>query len=317
MGTLRQVWDRHFARSEAGEVLWRPPADLPRAAGAVESPYDPEARHSNKRDISWTGYKVHLTETCDPDLPRLITDVHTTVATTQDVSCTAAIQRSLADRGLLPGRHLVDTGYVDAQLLVDSQRRHGVELFGPTRYNPSWQAREGGYDQTQFAVDWEQERVTCPEGKTSAWWAREAPAGGRLGPPAPDERARVKVRFSQSDCAGCPSRSLCVRSVAGRPRGRQLVLPAREDYEALQQARTVLGSEAGRAEYRRLAGIEGTLSQGVRRCDLRRARYRGLSKSHLQHVATAAGLNALRAIRYLDGVPLSPTRRSRFARLRA
>jgi transposase len=44
----------------------------------------------------------------------------------------------------------------------------------------------------------------------------------------------------------------------------------------------------------RRAGVEGTLSVGVRVCGLRRARYRGLARAHLQHVATAAGLDISR-----------------------
>jgi transposase len=93
MVILRQVWERHFdtgkdSSSNEGSphergsaVVFRANADLSRAAGAIESPYDAQARHSNKRDLTWTGYKVHLSETCDPTLPRLITHVHTTVAT--------------------------------------------------------------------------------------------------------------------------------------------------------------------------------------------------------------------------------------------
>ena len=79
-----------------------------------------------------------------------------------------------------------------------------------------------------------------------------------------------------------------------------LVLPERAHYEALQQARSVISSEAGAGEYRRRAGIEGSLSQGVRRSDLRHARYIGLAKTHLQNVATATGLNVLRAINHLE-----------------
>jgi len=120
--TLRKVWERHFVGSEIYGRVLRANADLPRAASAIESPYDTEARHSSKREIIWTGYKAHLTETCDPELPCLITHVHTTVATTQDVSCTADIQQALADKGLLPLRHLVDTGYVDAELLVSKRQ---------------------------------------------------------------------------------------------------------------------------------------------------------------------------------------------------
>jgi len=151
--TLQKVWQRHYTRNESGEVGWRKTADLSRAATAIESPYDIEARYSNKRQLSWTGYKVHLTETCDTDLPRLITNVLTTAATEQDVACTALIHQSLKQNRRLPGRHFVDAGYVDAGLLADSSNRYAVELFGPTRLNPSWQKRVGGYDQAQFQIE--------------------------------------------------------------------------------------------------------------------------------------------------------------------
>jgi transposase len=282
---------------------------LSRAATAIESPYDTQARHSNKHDLSWLGYKVHLSETCDPDLPRLVTHVHTTAATTaattQDVSCTAAIHQALAAKELLPTRHLVDTGYVDAELLVESYAQHGVELFGPTRFNPSWQALEGGYDLTHFTLCWKRQQAQCPQGKTSVYWHRVITQ--------PYGRPVVRVRFSRRDCTPCPQRDRCVRSSAGRP--RQLVVPDQPYFDALQDARTRITTQEGRAEYRQRAGIEGAISQAVRRCGLRRARYRGLAKTRLQHIATAAALNVVRTVEYLNGRPLSPTRTSRFARL--
>ncbi len=67
--------------------------------------------------------------------------------------------------------------------------------------------------------------------------------------------------------------------------------------------------------YKLRAGIEGTLSQGVRRCDLRQARYRGAAKTHLQNVLVAAALNLVRVIAWLMETPLAATRRSRFAAL--
>ena len=82
--TLRKIWERHYTREENGEIHWRKISEMTKAATAIESPYEIEARHSTKRDLSWTGYKVHLSETCAEDLPRLITNVLTTVATTQD-----------------------------------------------------------------------------------------------------------------------------------------------------------------------------------------------------------------------------------------
>jgi transposase len=303
---LQTVWERHYIRSEEDEVGWRKNADLPRAATAVESPYDVEARHSNKRGLSWTGYKVHLSETCDQDLPRLITNVHTTVATTQDVACTAEIQESLSNKKLLPSRHFVDAGYVDAALLVESMEKYQIELFGPTRLNPSWQAREGGYDSTQFQIDWDKRMATCPEGKQSAHWY-EHQTGGQY------PRSAVLIKFKVKDCRDCMSRSKCVRNKAGH--ARRLNPPLRPLYEAQATIREILSTDEGQREYQNRAGIEGTLSQGVRRGSLRRSRYRGLQKTHFQETATATGINLLRTINFLNDQPIAKTRTSRFAKL--
>jgi transposase len=54
---------------------------------------------------------------------------------------------------------------------------------------------------------------------------------------------------------------------------------------------------------------------GVRAYGLRQARYRGLAKTHLQHVATAAAINIVRLADWLNGVPRATTRCSRFAAL--
>ena len=75
--------------------------------------------------------------------------------------------------------------------------------------------------------------------------------------------------------------------------------------------------EAYAAQYRVRAGIEGTLSQPVRTMHLRRARYIGLAKVHLQHVLTAAALNLVRVAAWLAGHPFARTRQSTFVRLMA
>lgn len=304
--TLQKVWQRHYTRKETGEVGWRKNADLPKAATAIESPYDIEARHSHKRELSWAGYKVHLSETCDDDLPRLITNVLTTTATTQDVACTASIHQSLEKNRRLPALHLVDAGYVDADLLVESSSRYGVELFGPTRLNPSWQKRVGGYDRSRFQIDWSNQTVICPEGKRSVYWY-EHQTGGRYA------RRAVKVRFNRKDCRDCPNRTKCVKTKSGA--ARSLDLPPQALYEALETTRNRLTTEEGKREYQSRAGIEGTLSQAVRRGGLRRSRYRGLQKTHFQEIATATGINLLRTINFLNDQPIAKTRTSRFAKL--
>jgi len=301
---LERVWLRHYTRDEAGEAHWIENAKLGPAAEAIESPYDREARHSRKRELVWTGYKVHFSETCEEGLPRLITNVRTTCATGQDVSMTADIHRSLKKKRLLPARHLVDAGYVDAELLVESEKAYAVELFGPTRLNPSWQTRTGGIDATQFKIDWAKQSASCPEGKASSYWHEyQSKAAGR---------AVVKIRFSATDCRACGSRSQCLRAEGA---GRSLQVPTRELYEALGKTRGKLASEQGREEYKRRAGIEGTISQAVRRGAARRSRYRGLEKTHLQEVATGAGINLLRTINFLSGQVIAKTRVSRFKRL--
>lgn len=305
--TLRKVWQQHYTRDEAGdEVRWRHGKETMRAAASIESPYDVEAKYSRKDVTKWTGYKVHLSETCDETLPHLITNVHTTVATTQDVASTADIQEMLYQKGLVPSRHLVDAGYIDGDLLVQSADKYGIELFGPTRVNSSWQSREGGIDATQFEVDWENRNVLCPAGKRSVAWLE-------CQIKKPYSRRVVKVKFRRKDCSDCENRIHCVRSKTGA--ARQLLLQAKEFHEALKVTRTMLSSEEGRREYQQRAGIEGTLSQAIRRGTVRRSRYIGLQKTHLQEVATAAGINILRSINFLHDKPIAKTRVSRFARL--
>src|ERR1700688_3224018 len=137
---LRRGWgDQNI--EDAGQVRWWGKEEMPAPAKQVSSPYDPAARYSKKRDISWVGYKVHLTETCDPEMPRIVTNVETTPASTPDDNMVAPVHQSLEQRALLPSEHLVDKGYTDSHVLVDSKQLHGVTIVGPVADDPSWQAR--------------------------------------------------------------------------------------------------------------------------------------------------------------------------------
>ncbi|MEZ4678716.1 MAG: transposase [Caldilineaceae bacterium] len=122
---LQQVWQQQF-HQDGEQIRLRQAGELPPAAEMIQSPYDSESRYSQKRTTEWDGYKVHLTETCDPDLPRLITQVTTTPAAFRpDCDVTAEIQEDLVKRELTPTQHLVDNGYTDAELFVSkSTPRH-------------------------------------------------------------------------------------------------------------------------------------------------------------------------------------------------
>jgi transposase len=302
VGTLRRVWDGQFME-EARRIRWRTSAELPPAAEQVESPYEPEARFSIKRQMHWVGYKVHLTETCDDHSPHLLTQVATTAATVPDVEQLAAIQQRLADTALLPAQHVVDAGYVRATNLVTSEQAHRVDLLGPIYADRQWQAKaETGFDVAHFQVNWDSKTVTCPAGRTSIRWSPTETARGPM----------IHVDFAAADCATCSARPQCTRAKA-QPRG--LTLHPRAEHEAIQAARQRQRTAEFEQEYARRAGIEGTLSQGVRAFGLRQARYRGLAKTHLQHVATATAVNVSRLTDWLNSAPRATTRSSRFAAL--
>src|SRR3954447_21607915 len=283
--TLRDVWRVHCAREGDGRPRWRAGAELPPVGERLQSPYDPEAHYSTKRQMEWSGYKVHVTEACDEDAAHLVTDVLTCPAMQPDRASTAAIHRRLADKGLLPAEHFVDSAYVDAALLVGSRRDHGVSLEGPVRgvANRHTGAAQG-FAQRDFTIDWERERVTCPRGKASVTWR----AGlDEVGAP------RIQAVFSRPDCGPCAARELCTPAKAGR---RSVYFRPRPEYEALNAARARMRDPVWKERYRVRAGVEGTLSQGVRAFGMRRSRYVGPAETGLQQACTRAAMNVSRAV---------------------
>jgi transposase len=302
--TLQQVWAEQYIEVN-GRLSWREVKDIPSPAELTASPYDLEARYSTKREVEWVGYKVHLTETCETDTPHLIVNVETTPATTPDDNMIKRVHASLKPRDLLPAEHLVDKGYTDSQVLVESQRMYGVTLIGPVADDPSWQARTGtGFDKSRFLVDWDRQVVTCPMGKQSiSWLSHTYPKNGMT----------WEVRFARKDCTPCPHRAQCTRA---KQEPRIIGLQAREQYEALQAARQRQATQEFRQQYAPRAGVESTHAQAIRRCGLRQARYMGVAKTHFQHLATAAALNFVRLGEWLTGTPRAKTRCSPFAALK-
>jgi len=309
VAALRLVLTRHYKPVQqtldgqvTHQVRFKENRELPQAAEGIESPYDIDARYRSRYGTAWTGYLVHITETCEEDEIHLITDVQTTEATVHEVQKTEAIQQALMAKALPPGEHLVDSAYIDAELLVTSQKRHGITLIGPTRSNNSWQTKvAGAYDIDQFVIDWDQQQVHGPEGKSSTAWKEGV---DNTGSPL------ILAYFRRKDCQTCPAHELCTRAA------RRIVgFRPREQYEALQAARQRHASQEGKQLYSRRAGIEGTISQGVRAFGLRLCRYRGLAKTGLQHIVTAAAINLDRLIAWFHEMPQAQTRMSRFARL--
>jgi len=162
--TLRKVWLQNFFYDQGGNVRWRTSEEgIPRSARYVNSPIDPDCRYARKFTTSWVGYRVHLTETCEEGLPNIITDVQTAPAPIADGDATPIIHEALKEKDLLPQIQFVDTGYLDAELLVESKRKYGVDLYGPTRPDYRWQARaKQGFGMQDFQIDWDRKRPSVP-----------------------------------------------------------------------------------------------------------------------------------------------------------
>jgi len=328
---LRRVLVQNYViTTDAGgrEVIRAREADtdgLPPGRARLTSPYDTDTRWAAKGDeLHWNGYKVHITETCeDPDpvdgssvdgspadvpageRPNIIVGVATTDATVPDARMTDPIHEALAERALLPAEHFVDSGYPSAALLGESLRRWGVTLVTPLLADQSPQARAGaGYDRASFSIDFDTQTARCPQGQTSTWWNRVTQRGTDA----------IVIKFAAQTCRGCPVREQCTRSTSAKV-GRQLTVPPREVHQAQLAARATQDTPDWQARYARRAGVEGTIRQAVAVTGTRRARYRGLPKTRLEHVYSAVALNLIRLHAYWNGHPLDRTRTSHLSRL--
>jgi transposase len=125
---LRRVWVQHYYLQD-DEGHWRHTDHMPSTEPVMHAPYDPEARYSQKREPTWFGYKAYITETCDADRPHLSTQIETTPATTQDAQGTEPMHRALEQKHRRPAEQLLDRGYVDTQVLIDSEHNHGIAII--------------------------------------------------------------------------------------------------------------------------------------------------------------------------------------------
>src|SRR5215472_7212130 len=156
-----------------------------------------------------------------------------------------------------------------------------------------------GYALPDFVIDWQHEQARCPQGQISSSWT----------PTRTRNQNVIKIKFGYATCGGCPVRAQCTLS-----RQRTLTVRRREAYVALEAARQREQTEAFAELSEQRAGIEGVHAQGVRRMGLRRSRYVGEPRTHLQPVVTAAAINVCRIHDWLTGVPPHGTPLSQFAR---
>ncbi len=298
------VWQQQYEQQE-GTVRLRNKDDLPPNAERHDSPYDPEVRYSTKRDLHWIGYKVHLTETCEDGQVHVLTHVETTYAPVADVAMLPTIDEALCASGVSPATHYVDAGYMEVNLLLVSSRPR-VSLWGG-RCVLIQAGKPNSTPATtphSLSLTGRPNRRPVRRATTSVTWTERAEQ--RSGRPI------VAVQFATATCRACPVRAQCTHA---EQMPRQVTVRPQAEHEALQQARQYQQTQAFRQDYAHRAGVEGTISQGVRAFGLRQARYLGLAKTHLQELGTATALNLSRWSAWHRQMPRAKTRTSHLAAL--
>src|SRR5438034_11459154 len=126
------------------------------------------------------------------------------------------------------------------------------------------------------------------------------------------QSSEIRYKFASRDCRPCPHRPDCTHTTLGR---RMLTIRPREQFEALQHARARQQTEEYKKEYAQRAGVEGTISQAVGAFGLRRARYFGFLKTHLQHVLTSVALEFVKKREWLPGTPRANKKKTSLIRI--
>ncbi|MFD0381372.1 transposase [Streptomyces stramineus] len=312
---LRQVWVQQYWYDDAGCLRWRAAkstrdrasrrstrqrdtgkpqtdgrpdpatAQVPWATMEIVTPHDPQARYCQKITASgqrdWIGYRDHQTETCEAAVPNVIVQVVTRPAPEQDIDALDLIHKGLAQQGILPHEHVVDGGYSSPDSIHQAQQKWGITLFGPVRADPRADKRPG-FTKEDFHIDWQARTLTCPHGITSPPWK----------PTLGDGHPRLSVLFPRKACRECDDRLECTGNTGGR--GRHIFLLPQPQQEIQTRVRHEQKTGRWQRRYAIRAGCEATVSETVHAHGLRHCRYRGLAKTHVQHVLTAAGTNIIR-----------------------
>ncbi|MEV0403079.1 transposase [Actinoallomurus sp. NPDC050550] len=96
------------------------------------------------------------------------------------------------------------------------------------------------------------------------------------------------ARFTKAQCRPCPVRTQCTTS---RESARNVGFPPRELRDLQVRVRAEQQTPAWKARCAVRSGVESTVNELAHGHGMRRCRYRGQPKAHLQHVLTAIAAN--------------------------
>ncbi|MCD9874747.1 transposase [Streptomyces guryensis] len=168
---------------------------------------------------------------------------------------------------------------------------HKVTVSGPLKSNPTRQHRQNeGFARDDFHIDYDRRQVTCPQGQVSQGWHGPYPTS------SPTAAPLIVARFTKSQCRPCPARTQCTSTADST---RTVGFPPRELRDLQLRVRTEQQTPEWKTRYAVRSGVEGTVNEFAHGHGMRRCRYRGQGKAHIQHVLTAIAVN----IERLSGLP--------------
>jgi transposase len=212
----RRVWIQNDL-GDGTQLQWREADNLPPAARCIRAPDAAEAHEARQHTTPWVGDTVPSPATCEEDRPPLIKHSDTTPGPTAEGAAPPQSHAELAQRGLLPGPHMVETGVLDADRLVHRRHDDSVDWLGPTHLDDHGQAREGaGGDAQQFQLDGDQHQVSGPAGQKRLSWT-----------PAVDHRRNAVItgQDSSKDCRRGDHVAQGVRAKTRAPRRTRTIRP--------------------------------------------------------------------------------------------
>ena len=272
--TLEQILREHFIRQEGDDdPKVRPEKQLDK--DRIVTPHEPDVRVGKKRKKSWIGDKVHIVETADKGRTNFITEVLVTAPRVDDSTMIEPIVERVRSGPIAGATLLADGGYSSAENTKVAAAEEGIDLVSPPRPDTS----KTKVPASEFEFDFEHEVARCPEGHTSTYWKQ-------------DEH-QINIRFAAATCRSCPRWGECTSSKCGRSLGIS------KDYEQLVLDRARAKTAAFAELYKARSGVEGTFSELIHRCGLRRSRYRGAAMRELHAIFCATGLNVRRLLRCL------------------
>jgi hypothetical protein len=244
------------------------------ARDRIVSHSDPEMRHGRKSaSRRFDGHKLDVIVDENSELV-LGVDVRGGNAGDGD-GAAVLLAKVQATDGVTVDRLLGDMAYSDGDVR-EAVEAEGVELVA--KVPPVTNA--GRFPKTDFAVDVEAGRVTCPAGVTTSDARKVKDHKGR---PAD------AYRFDSATCARCPLRDQCTTGEGGR----QIVVG--RHHARIEAARAAQGDPDTKALLRRRPKIERKIDH-LQDLGMRKARFRGRRKTLLQALLAATVANFKRLV---------------------